>query len=210
MTLAPHDILTSKGEAVGKINGFSHMVLVCRDMDATVRFYRDILGLKLIATSGEAAIKARDAEDAKDSKLAGEGKKRPFTRQYFFQLPNGEGFGFYEVPDAVDGRETTPLGYWYWPGAEDMPPAKPHKLDHLAFNVPTKEDVKFFMNRLTENGIKFIGPFDARPGGWGHYVHRIYFFDPSGNALEIATIGDPGTDSSNYVDTDPVPALLER
>jgi catechol 2,3-dioxygenase-like lactoylglutathione lyase family enzyme len=213
MAVVPSEVVQSKGPAAGRIAGMSHIVFICRDMDETVRFYRDILGLKLISTSGTSTMKQRDAEDAKDSSFAGRNRPRRFTRQYFFQLGNGEGFGFYEVPDAPDGRETTPLPHWYWPGAEDMPPERPHKVDHFAFHVPTKEDVQWYMNRLTEHGIDFIGPFDPRPGSPPRYLHRIYFWDPSGNPLEIASMVDeserPDDPRAYFLDSDPVPAATE-
>jgi catechol 2,3-dioxygenase-like lactoylglutathione lyase family enzyme len=191
----------------------SHIVFVCQDMDATVRFYRDILGLKVVSTSGEAAMKQRNEADANDAAFGGKVYERPFTRQYFFELPNGEGFGFYEVPGGVDGRETTPLGHWYWPGTADMPPKRPHKLDHFAFHVPTKADVLWFVDRLEQHGIDFIGPFEPREGSPTKYTFRIYLWDPSGNPLEIATLVEEQEqlpDSAFFLDTEPVPAMLEE
>lgn len=207
MAVAPHEVVTSKGDAVGKLTAFSHVVMVCRDMDATVRFYRDILGLNVVFTSGEEAIQARDQRDANDPRFAGETIKRAFTRQYFFELPSGEAFGFYEVPDNAEGRESGPAGHPYWPGAADAPTRRPQRFHHLAFNVETSEDVDWFVNRLTEHGIEFTGPFGA-PGD--PFMSRIYFWDPSGYPLEIATIGMADERSAYLTDTNPVPALLER
>jgi catechol 2,3-dioxygenase-like lactoylglutathione lyase family enzyme len=213
MTLAADEIVKEKGEAVGKITGVSHAVFICRDMDATVRFYRDILGLRVISTSGEEAMKKRNAADAADPAFGGKQYERPFTRQYFFELPNGEGFGFYEIPNSVDGRTTTPLGHWYWPGTEDMPPRTPHKLDHFAFHVPTLEDVEWFAERLVAHGVEVIGPFAPRAGSPTKYTHRIYFWDPNGIPLEIATQVEGQEhfpESAFFLDTKPVAAMLEK
>jgi catechol 2,3-dioxygenase-like lactoylglutathione lyase family enzyme len=212
MSVAPQEVITSKGEAVGRLTGLSHIVFVCRDMDATVRFYRDILGLKVITTSGQKAQQLRDAIDAK---LYGTKYKREFTRQYFFELPNGEAFGFYEVPDSPDGRETPPLGHWLWPGSGETPPKRPTKLDHLSFDVASKEDIDWFIDHLTKNGIEIFGPVMPKEGSPTPFMYRIYFYDPSGNALEIATPfvdenGQPFDGNIYLLDTEPVPALLEE
>lgn len=211
MTVAPHEVLKQRGEAVGRLTGFSHIVFICNDMEETVRFYRDILGLKLLTTSGAAAQAIRDAVDAK---LFGTTYKRPFTRQYFFEFPNGDAIGFYEVPGSTDGRETPPLVNWIWPDSKGAPPADPTKIDHIAFNVPTMEDVDWFVDRLKEHGVPVFGPVEPKEGSPTPFMHRIYFWDPSGNALEIATPyvdanGDPFPADVYYMDTDPVPALLE-
>ena len=51
---------------------------------------------------------------------------------------------------------------------------------HIAFSVD-KEDLSFWENRLTENGIDVEKKVD-----WEHKgTHSIYFRDPSGNSLEF-------------------------
>jgi catechol 2,3-dioxygenase-like lactoylglutathione lyase family enzyme len=212
MTAVPHELVTSKGEAVGRITGLSHLVFVCQDMDATVRFYRDILGLKVITTSGQKAQKLRDEIDAR---IYGTSYKREFTRQYFFELPDGTAFGFYEVPGCLDGRETAPLGHWLWPGTGERPPKHPTKIDHLAFNVESTSDVEWFIERLAGHGIDVFGPVMPKEGSPTPFMYRIYFFDPSGNPLEIATPfvdddGQPFAPSIYFLDTEPVPALHEE
>ena len=112
---------------------------------------------------------------------------------------------------------TPPIGHWYFPGTEDTPPAAPHKCDHIAFHVDSKEDIEFFMKRLDDHGIPYVGPFEPRhsPARFTRYTHRIYFYDPSGNPLEMATLPkDEGPEVFELdlfmLDEDPVPAALEE
>jgi catechol 2,3-dioxygenase-like lactoylglutathione lyase family enzyme len=60
--------------------GLGHLALVTNDMDLTVRFYRDVLGMALIATTGGAA-------------------EYPH-RHYFLSLGGHSSIAFFEWPDA--------------------------------------------------------------------------------------------------------------
>lgn len=219
MAIAPAEIVerygyrmvASKGEAAGRLTGFSHLVFVTNDMDATVRFYRDILGLRVIGTSGGSAIRYRDQ---KDLEMMGErAVKRPFTRQYFFQLPNGEGFGFYEMPDSPDAREKmAPLGYHYWPDSDKVDaPTFFNKIDHISFRVDSREDIDWFMDRFKEHGVPFLGPYMPKEGQPGHFVYRLYLYDPTGTPLEIAVNESESDNLADFfTDDEPVPSLLEE
>lgn len=189
--------LTGGGGAGGRILSFSHIVLISRDMNETVKFYRDVMGLKVAST--------RRVELA-----VGEAGELRQVREYFFETASGEALGFYELPDSPGGHLTTPLSNWFWPGTTPSP-ARPHKLDHLCFHVATEADVNFFMERLTDHGIEFIGPFLPRATG---FTQRIYFWDPSGNPLEMATLTenyyeDLAAHPERFIgDDDPVPSLM--
>lgn len=56
--------------------GLSHLALVTNDMDATVRFYRDVLEMPLVGTVSTPA------------------------RHYFFSIGPGAAIAFFEWPDA--------------------------------------------------------------------------------------------------------------
>jgi catechol 2,3-dioxygenase-like lactoylglutathione lyase family enzyme len=188
----------------------SHTLLICRDMEEGVRFYRDVLGLRLISTSGTAAQTVRDTVD---TDLFGTPTKRDFRRLYFFELPDGAVLGLYEIPGAADGREQPPVAHWFWPGGTGRGPTNPMKMDHLAFNVNSAADVDWFMEHLEKHGVPYCGPMEPQEGAPTPFMHRIHFYDPSGNALEIATAfvdehGEPFATSIYLLDTEPVSALL--
>jgi catechol 2,3-dioxygenase-like lactoylglutathione lyase family enzyme len=60
-----------------RYKGINHAALATNDMDATIRFWRDLLGMKLIAGIG-----------------------RKGNRQYFFELSNNVLISFFEWPEA--------------------------------------------------------------------------------------------------------------
>jgi catechol 2,3-dioxygenase-like lactoylglutathione lyase family enzyme len=180
------------GEAVGKINGFNHIVLMCRDMDRSVRFYRDLLGLTVVRTAPE---------------------RRGYERQYFFELANGEMFSLYQLSRTVPWPEQ-PVVNKLWPLCDGTPPAHPQKLDHLAFNVDTRKELLWFIAHLRANGVEVSEMVGDEPGT-GFLAGRIYFHDPDGNPLEIATaeLSNPGWrefDRGSWLcDDAPVPALRD-
>ncbi len=58
--------------------GVNHLAMVTSDMVATIRFWRDLLGMRLIAGLG-----------------------RPGYRQYFFEISDSDMIAFFEWPGAV-------------------------------------------------------------------------------------------------------------
>ena len=70
-----------------KFQGINHLALVTGDMDATVKFYRDILGMPLVSTIG---------------------MDTPKMRHYFFEVGDGNTIAFFEW-DGVKG-EHKPAG----------------------------------------------------------------------------------------------------
>jgi len=82
------------------------------------------------------------------------------------------------------GSPGTAITFFEWPDA-------PKGLSgvggthHLALRVPTKDGLLKWKRRLSDMDIRVDGPFDR------HYFESIYFKDPDGLILEIATDG-PG------------------
>lgn len=62
-----------------KFNGINHLALITPDMNATVKFYRDVVGLPLVAAIGD----------------------RNF-RHYFFDLGNHNTIAFFEWPSVKE------------------------------------------------------------------------------------------------------------
>ena len=192
MTLAAHQrIIASRGPAAGKITGISHLVMVCRDLERSTRFYRDLLGFKVVRTQPD--------------------WREEYERQYFFELGNGELFSLYQIASTTPPEE--PLASKWWPG-ESTPSSSPQKLDHLAFNVDTLDDLVWFQQRLTDHGVPVSQVWEAEPAV-GCFAGRIYFYDPDHNPLEIATFqkSDPaweGFDNRVWLrEENPVPALTD-
>jgi len=60
-----------------KYNGINHLAMVTRDMDATIRFWRDFLGMRLVAGLGASKYK-----------------------HYFFEISEYDMIAFFEWPDV--------------------------------------------------------------------------------------------------------------
>ncbi len=63
----------SNNKVVVNFNGVNHLAMVTGDMDRTIRFWRDLLGMRLVAGLG-----------------------RPGYRHYFFQLSDTDLVAFFE------------------------------------------------------------------------------------------------------------------
>jgi len=84
----------------------------------------------------------------------------------------------------VTGKPGSVITFFEWPGAEPGSPGI-GGTHHFALQVPTDEGLLKWKRRLTDLGFRVTGPLDR------HYFHSIYFKDPDGTILEIATMG-PG------------------
>lgn len=60
-----------------RFNGINHLAFVTGDMDSTIRFWRDLLGMRLVAGIGEREY-----------------------RQYFFELTSNDMIAFFEWPSV--------------------------------------------------------------------------------------------------------------
>jgi catechol 2,3-dioxygenase-like lactoylglutathione lyase family enzyme len=65
-----------------KYNGINHLAMVTGDMDGTIRFWRDLLGMRLVAGLG-----------------------RPGHRHYFFQINERDLIAFFEWPGVEPAPE---------------------------------------------------------------------------------------------------------
>jgi len=65
-----------------KYKGINHLAMATRDMDTTIRFWRDLLGMRLVASLG-----------------------RPGYRHYFFEISEHDMIAFFEWPDVDKAPE---------------------------------------------------------------------------------------------------------
>jgi catechol 2,3-dioxygenase-like lactoylglutathione lyase family enzyme len=195
--------VTELGPATGRIHGTNHLALVVDDMDASVRFYRDLLGFKVVRTASYPRNTSRPVQ---------------VMRTYFFDIGSGDGMllAMYEVARdparAGLGPEPT-MATSLWPGTSGGP-VNPRKMDHLAFNVDTHDDLVWFQGHLRAHGVE-VPEITVREVE--QFVESIYFYDPSRIPLEIATFDwdnprwnnkrGPSEPGVWLRDTDPVPSL---
>jgi glyoxalase family protein len=143
--------------------GFHHITMVAKDAARTLRFYRDLLGIRLVKRT------VNFDDPASYHLYFGDAGGRPGTILTFFEWPHA-------------GR-----GGWGRGGVH-----------HLALGVEDDQGLLRWKRRLTDAGVPVSGPYDR---GW---FRSIYFADPDGQILEIATRG-PG-----YAIDEPADRLGER
>lgn len=123
------------------LRGIIETSLYADDLQAAERFYRDVLGLRIIG--------------------------REEGRHVFFRCGRGVLLIFRaEVTRSEEGR--TPTHGADGPG-------------HVAFDVP-QEDLDVWTAHLRANRVEI-----DRVVEWGPQLRSLYFRDPAGNSLELAS-----------------------
>ncbi len=219
-------IRQESGAAVGRISGINHLVLFTHDMNDGVRFYRDMLGMRVVRTQrfettgrglrSAAHHSSGGATDdlAESSPIA----VKLTVRQVFFEMGNGELFSLYEA-STVSQRPSAPVSSVLWPSASKEQWSRPielQKLDHLSFDVRSHADVVWFRQHLLSHGVAVSEVSERRGANNTHrFISSIYFSDPSGNPLEISSFDAADAAWKSYdfsdwfIDDDPVTALLD-
>lgn len=153
-----------------ELKGINHLALVCRDMEETVRFYRDLLGMPLVKTVA----------------LPGGGQ------HFFFDCGGGNCVAFFWFPHAkaaVPGIASPkiPLDM----ASHDTAIAS---MNHVAFTV-AEERLPEYRDRLIAAGVDtfaHIVNHDDSEKGYSRAMHEgvflrsVYFMDPNGIMLEFA------------------------
>jgi len=178
-----------------EFTGFNHLALTCSDMQRTVDFYTNVLGMKLVKTM----------------EYTGESNK---GQHFFFDVGNGRDaiafFWFEDGPPAVSLVAHSPFSAHSDSRSDPMYSAA-GSMNHLAFGVPP-EKIEEYREKLEAMGIEVtkIRNHSNKPGTAGTrgptdqympdepnedtFVRSLYFEDPNGITLEFACWGRPLTD----------------
>lgn len=133
------------------IRRIHHVAYRCNDAKQTVDFYREALGMRFKLAFAENEVPSTGAPD-------------PYMH-VFLDAGMGNVLAFFELPNAP------PMG-------KDQ--ATPDWVQHIAFEVPTREELEAAKVRLDAMGLDVLGPVDHG------LFDSIYFFDPNGHRLELA------------------------
>jgi catechol 2,3-dioxygenase-like lactoylglutathione lyase family enzyme len=156
-----------------ELRAINHLALVCSDMEKTIWFYGNVLGMPLVGD-----IELPDAMGHHFFFDIGKG-----TLLAFFWFPNGpKAAPGVASPRQVLGDSTDP---------KDFITAHA-SMNHVAFDVPA-EKIDEYRERLTAKGIRnTIINHDQSPRQRSETVNEsttgrsIYFMDPDGIVLEFA------------------------
>ena len=142
--------------------GVSHIAICVRDLDKSLAFYRDILGMRVTL------------DEVQDTTTGGlpYTYKHPRKTRRTVHVRYGEGN---TIPSLVLTSH---------PG--DTADGEPIKLDqvgisHLSFSV---KDVKALAEELIAKGVQFAGPMDAFTNAQGG-IGSIFVYDPDGILVQF-------------------------
>ena len=152
-----------KGDPVLKTRGFNHIDLGTKDMEATRRFYEDVLGFPLVR-----------------SDLVEIGSKGTM-KHFFFDVGHGQLMGFMSGEDVNGYPKDFDSGINKGLG---LPPG----VCHFAFDAETEADLHRIKSHLESHGVAVRGPVNHE--GWSK---SIYFHDPNGLQLEVCHLLRPFT-----------------
>jgi catechol 2,3-dioxygenase-like lactoylglutathione lyase family enzyme len=165
-----------------KFKGINHLAMVTGDMDKTVRFYRDVLGMPLVATTGNAP------------------GRYPY-RHYFFQLGDGNTLAFFEWPGMVEDFHK-PAG---------LPVKGRVQFDHMSFNVESEDALLELKASLEAKSVEVTEVIDHNiihsiyftdPNGIALEA-SFWIHNPTSQAPDYS-------DSTFFSDPDPVPSAQPK
>ena len=161
-----------------QLKGVNHLALVCRDMEETVRFYSDVLGMKLIKT-----VALPDG-----------------GQHFFFDCGGGASLAFFWWADAPAAAPGVASVRSFPRDAKSAVGS----MNHIAFDVD-EDMMETYLKRLADAGVlsvpQIVNHDDSAFGVAaenhpGVFVRSIYFTDPNGIMLELACftreLGQPG------------------
>ena len=147
------------------IKTIDHVALMVNDIERSLRFYRDLLGLEV--ASPEEHINKPWVDEMV-------GMSNVHAREYRFRARGGVN-GYTRAEG--DAELTFDIIQW-------VAPESPSESAHFCFGV---EDLQSIYERLKAEGVEFVSP-PVRYTGDGDW-HVLFFYDPDGNLLEFNEIG---------------------
>lgn len=153
-----------------RFRGINHLALTSADMDRTIAFYRDVLGMPLVKTIDFPG---------------GRGK------HYFFDIGGGDTIAFFEFPKGPKAVDAKTLGRMA---------ATPGMMHHVAFDVAPEDIETYRDRLIAMGiDVTEVVNHDDTEGGASPevngttFVRSIYFRDPDGFQLEFAAWSRPLT-----------------
>lgn len=153
-----------------EFRGINHLALVCRDMERTVDFYSNVLGMPLIKTIE---------------------LPNNMGQHFFFDIGNGDSLAFFWFPNAPEAAPgiAAPAGM---PGEGELATAH-GSMNHVAFDVPPEKFDEYY-EKIKAKGIPVTPILNhddsprqvSREVHEGTFIRSFYFQDPDGILLEFA------------------------
>ena len=141
--------------------GINHLAMVTNDMDKTIRFYRDVLGMPLVAALGSTPEQQR-------------------YRHYFFETGPNSTIAFFEWP-GMEEEFHKPAG---------MPVGGRVQFDHISFDVESEEALLELQDKLAKAWCG-SNPISRPQVDSFHLLHRPQRHRPRGFGLDHQSYWPP-------------------
>ena len=145
------------------IRGVHHTCITVGDLEQSIAFYRDLLGMELVITE--------ESERSGDDRSKALGVAKAKVRLAILRAGQAQ----IELIEYVTAK-----GRDYDRNNNDVGTM------HIAFHV---EDIDAVYQRLLDAGVRFTSPPATIPAGPMEGWRWTYFFDPNGVSLEIIQTG---------------------
>jgi catechol 2,3-dioxygenase-like lactoylglutathione lyase family enzyme len=122
------------GTRPGPPQMLNHVAYITHDTSATVAFYTELLGMKLVAA-------------VMDDSIPSTGDPVPYFHS-FFRMQDGSTIAFFEAPELPPPAGVTHPAY--------------NIFQHIALEVQSKEVVDAWATWLKGNGVSLVGPVDHK------------------------------------------------
>lgn len=155
-----------------KINGFSHLAIAVEDLDRSLHFYCDLLGLALFHR-----YQYKDFAEGADKDWDGADRERSFALVHVAPPPPDGRTPFLSITDHPRGERTHPE-FWNW------------GIHHFGVWVENYDDV---LARLEAAGMAFAAPsMGSDSFNWaqesGKQIRTFVVRDPDGNLVQLDEI----------------------
>ena len=157
-----------------RINGFSHLAIAVEDLDRSLHFYCDLLGLELFTR-----YQYKDFAGPDNAGWEGGDRERGFALVHVGPPPPDGRTPFLSITDLPRGDRTTP-GFWNW------------GLHHFGVWV---EDYDEILSRLEGANVPIAAPSMASDSfnyaqPTGKAIRTVVVRDPDGNLVQLDEIVD--------------------
>ena len=164
------------------IQGVHHLALVCRDMQRTVKFYTEVLGMPL--------TKGFDLDNG-------------YGQHFFFDIGNGSELAFFWFGDAPQSQPGVASAANLVGSGKGTIRSAHGSMNHVAFKVSPEEIEDYRAELITKvvdcsqivNHDDVVTGEDARTASAASektWLRSFYFFDPDGIMLEFCATLQPG------------------
>ena len=143
-----------------KVKNIHHIGITVKNLEKTVEFYRDVIGLKMIEPPTKPSAESNHGQPV--------GVKDAVIRICLFEIAEGQ------IVEFLEYQPTSPI--------ETPMPMNALGAHHIALLVDNMDD---YVKKLENDNIEFLYKPLTIKGGYFKGIKWVYFKDPDGIIVEL-------------------------